>query len=454
MPLMKGVNMKLGLKITLSALVPFVVGGCIVMWLTQHQTSSLIGETSEMNKMIRSAYMTNKKEELAQKTRLVRNIIDDYHQSTGSDVTVTKEKINALLHKLEYSKTRDDYFFSYLYDGTNFVHPITPSREGKPELERQDVEGKFHIKEMIDVATTKGKGFVEYTVLQPSRESPTRKISYVMALPDLGIIIGTGVYLNDIDDALADLNREVSRIINSTVRWTAVIVLLSILIVGILQWRMGQNIGQSIGRQKGREQIANNLHDWICQNLIFICRKLDVALEQTEKTPDSLFLSGTLRHARNEVDNTFFEVRLIIDGKDPVSSTLATSLKEYATRFSQNSGLPIELNIQNDIDDLSHEAKIALYSIARLALDNSAKHSAANQINLRLSGDSHYVTLVISDNGTGFEIERAIEGRGLKNMKSYTARLGGDLRISSSDQGTIVEVKIPCKNNKLKGIYK
>lgn len=438
--------MKQRLKTVLSAFAPMIISCVIIIGWTLHQTNSLIGGGGEINKVVFSGYMTQKKEELIEKTKIIKNIIDDFYQSTDYDAKATKEKTKDFLLKLDFSKTRDDYFFSYLYDGQNFVHPAMPERMERYELERQDAEGKFHIKEMIDVAKTKGEGFVTYTVLQPSKNSPTPKLSYVIALPDLGIIVGTGIYLNDIDDTLAHLNHEVSQIIYSTIVGMVIIVLICILTVGFIEWRTGQAIGRQIGQQKGRDQISDNLHDWISQNLIFVKRKLDVALKHPEETPDSLFRQGILRQAKDEINKTLLELNLIIDNKDPLSISLAMSLKEYASRSCINSGIPIDLEIQDDICDLSDEAKIALYSVTRLALDNSAKHAGASRINLQLLSDYRYVTLIISDNGIGFDIEQINRGRGLRNMKRYIEREKGSFSVNTSDLGTKVEAKVPCRN--------
>ena len=113
-------------------------------------------------------------------------------------------------------------------------------------------------------------------------------------------------------------------------------------------------------------------------------------------------------------------------------------------RFIENSGIPIEFSTEGSTDNISVNAKIAMYLVARVALDNIDRHSAATHVNMWLLGDSRYITLTISDNGTGFDAKDVKPGRGLKNMKERMEKLnGGTLEIASSSQGTTIVAKVP-----------
>ncbi|UJP02298.1 MAG: histidine kinase, partial [Nitrosomonas sp.] len=74
------------------------------------------------------------------------------------------------------------------------------------------------------------------------------------------------------------------------------------------------------------------------------------------------------------------------------------------------------------------------------------RHSAANHINMQLLGDSHYITLTVSDNGAGFDVKDIKPGRGLKNMKERMEKLNGTLEITSSSQGSTIIAKVPREN--------
>ena len=85
---------------------------------------------------------------------------------------------------------------------------------------------------------------------------------------------------------------------------------------------------------------------------------------------------------------------------------------------------------------------LALYRIAREALNNIVKYAAATQINISLLGEPDRVELHIQDNGIGFDPQTVPTGHlGISIMTERAAQIGGDLRINSkSGQGTEIIV--------------
>ncbi|MBL8499036.1 MAG: cache domain-containing protein [Nitrosomonas sp.] len=414
-----------------------------IVLVIAHQAEQL---QHEQHKVVESAYLATKQKELKNYLSLAKLAIAHLHITESSPVDINaQQEARNILRKLKFDGD-DGYYFIHDFDCKNILQPPDPNREGQYECDRRDSSGKFHIKELIDIAKKEGEGFVHYDVIKPSTEKITHKLSYVVSIPEWRWVLGTGIYTDDINIPLEHVHKEVSEIIASIMRWIAFIATLSISVVGYLQWRTGRSIGQQIGLQVAREQISDELHDWIKQNLIYINRKLTVVLEQLESTTYSIFLRSTLRNAKNEVDNTLFELGLIIDGKGPFNDSVSDSLKVYVDRFIQNSGIPIEFNTQGSTDNISVNAKIALYLVARAALDNIDRHSAANHINMQLLGDSHYITLTVSDNGAGFDVKDIKPGRGLKNMKERMEKLNGTLEITSSSQGSTIIAKVPREN--------
>ncbi|HIJ90974.1 MAG: cache domain-containing protein [Desulfobulbaceae bacterium] len=100
------------------------------------------------------------------------------------------------------------YFFIIAMDGTVQLHPVWPELEQKNFLSKQDSEGTFFIREMIDLARSKGEGFVSSRWPKPgvSTGQDFEKISFVKYLPQLDCLIGAGEYL---DDTEAEVKAEV-----------------------------------------------------------------------------------------------------------------------------------------------------------------------------------------------------------------------------------------------------
>ncbi|HIQ51640.1 MAG TPA: methyl-accepting chemotaxis protein, partial [Nautiliaceae bacterium] len=105
-----------------------------------------------------------------------------------------KEALNKI-SKIRYGK--DGYVFVIDKNGKMLMHPVKPSLIGKNLLNAKDPDGKYFIKEMVKVATTKGEGVVQYKWSKPGYDEPQDKTSYVQFFKPWGWVIGTGFYVDD-----------------------------------------------------------------------------------------------------------------------------------------------------------------------------------------------------------------------------------------------------------------
>jgi len=112
-----------------------------------------------------------------------------------------KDDTKRLLKSMSYA---DGYIFATNYDGIALVNNAQPDVVGKNLYHLADANGYKYIQEMVRVAKRPGGGFVSYTWNKPSLGKPMKKISYVQSIHEWGWIIGTGVYLDDIDEAIKE----------------------------------------------------------------------------------------------------------------------------------------------------------------------------------------------------------------------------------------------------------
>lgn len=89
-------------------------------------------------------------------------------------------------------RDRDLYILVYDFNGTKLAHGANPKMMGKNLLELRDADGKYMVKEFIQTANTRGKGWVDYHWLNPATRAVEEKSTYVEKLDDL--VIGCGVY--------------------------------------------------------------------------------------------------------------------------------------------------------------------------------------------------------------------------------------------------------------------
>ncbi len=101
-----------------------------------------------------------------------------------------------------------EYFWINDLQPRMVMHPIKPELDGKDLSQDADPDGKKLFVEMVAVAKAKGAGFVAYRWPKPGASAPVPKISYVKAFAPWGWVVGSGVYVDDIDAALFVLARE------------------------------------------------------------------------------------------------------------------------------------------------------------------------------------------------------------------------------------------------------
>ena len=83
-------------------------------------------------------------------------------------------------------------------NGTILMHPANPELETKSIIDLKDANGKAFMREFIEMAKTKGSGYVDYMWPKPGEKSPSKKLSYVKRtkMPDGEmVIVGAGTYI-------------------------------------------------------------------------------------------------------------------------------------------------------------------------------------------------------------------------------------------------------------------
>ncbi|WP_047391687.1 methyl-accepting chemotaxis protein [Chitinibacter sp. ZOR0017] len=102
------------------------------------------------------------------------------------------------LRNVRFDKT--DYFFIFDTNQVYRLMPTKPEFEGQNKSDLKDSNGKLILKEMT-AAAQQGGGFVDYFFTKQGSNTPEPKISYAILIPEWNWVLGTGVYVDDIDKA-------------------------------------------------------------------------------------------------------------------------------------------------------------------------------------------------------------------------------------------------------------
>ncbi|MFI5679795.1 sensor histidine kinase [Streptomyces cellulosae] len=196
-----------------------------------------------------------------------------------------------------------------------------------------------------------------------------------------------------------------------------------------------------------RRRLARELHDSLCPTLYGIALNACTARELLgpEGTGARRPIASVLRLADAGLD----EVRSILCRLSPESletEGLVVALTRYLDQMRVRHGLVTEARLSAE-PNAAPEVKHALYRIAQEALHNVVKHAAARHALLRLCSTPETVTLVVTDDGVGFDSGRSFPGHlGLRSMRERAREAGGTLAVDSRPgHGTRIRATVPAR---------
>ncbi|MGH1460407.1 MAG: methyl-accepting chemotaxis protein [Neptuniibacter sp.] len=145
----------------------------------------------------------SKKEALRNYVEIAIAAVQKTYDASYSGDEVAEEEALRILTELSYGEKGDGYIFVYKYDGTNLATRPKPQLKGKNLIDLKDKNGVYIIKELIDAAK-KGGGYVEYVWAKPSKNNAdVDKLSYAIGLDKWQWMVGTGFYIDDIEEQVA-----------------------------------------------------------------------------------------------------------------------------------------------------------------------------------------------------------------------------------------------------------
>ena len=198
-----------------------------------------------------------------------------------------------------------------------------------------------------------------------------------------------------------------------------------------------------------RRRIGADLHDGVGQllsvvklNLSGLSEELGPRLNRDEQ--------GRFADALAVVDESVREVRDISHDLLPnalIKQGLARAVREFLDKLQRPGRLRIHLETLGlEEVRLAPGVEHALYRVVQEAVQNIVKHAQASEINLHLIRHAAELTLLVEDNGVGFDPAALGDdaGLGLRNMASRVAYLGGELEFDSRPgRGTTVTATVP-----------
>jgi NarL family two-component system sensor histidine kinase YdfH len=196
---------------------------------------------------------------------------------------------------------------------------------------------------------------------------------------------------------------------------------------------------ETLTLQNERQRMARELHDTLAQGVAGLVLQLEavkahLASGRSERASD--IVGQAILRARS----TLAESRAAIDDLRATTTNLVESIREKTERFTQATGIPCELEISVNENQLSPETTTHALNILNESLTNVARHAQASQVKMIFHIQGGHLQLEVRDNGKGFDPNQKTSGHyGLVGMHERARLTGGNLAIESNASGTCVQ---------------
>jgi signal transduction histidine kinase len=207
-------------------------------------------------------------------------------------------------------------------------------------------------------------------------------------------------------------------------------------------------LAEQNARLEERARLSRDLHDSVKQQVFALAVQVELArslLDQDETAArEHLGFADELSYQVQQELTTLIHA---LRPADLQAKGLAVALRDYATTWSRQSRIEVDLSLPQTCP-LPSSLEEALWRVTQEALSNVARHSQGSLVRLHLAWTEQQVTLSLSDNGQGFDVQASEQkGLGLRSIRERMEQVGGTVLIQSTrGRGTQIVARCPLSH--------
>ena len=220
--------------------------------------------------------------------------------------------------------------------------------------------------------------------------------------------------------------------------WFYAFCLLALILTFHLFYRF--RINQILKVQAVRNRIAADLHDDIGSTLSSISIMTELA---KVKSSDSLSLLNSIGESASAIQENMSDLVWVVNPKNDRFNNMVQRMKQFASEILNAKSIAFHLIVDKDVYDerLSMDQRKKVYLFFKEAINNAAKYSCADRVNVHISSGVDQIILMIEDNGNGFNLNNGHSGNGLANLQRRADELKGLFNIRSAiNEGTKIQL--------------
>ena len=209
-------------------------------------------------------------------------------------------------------------------------------------------------------------------------------------------------------------------------------------------------VNRLLAVEKLRNRVARDLHDDMGStlstiNILSSMAKTKMSTDAVKTTEYLSKISDNSQRMMEAMDDIVWSIKPSNDSMQRVTARM----REFATNVLEAKDMELHFSVAEDVHEvkLNMEARRDFFLVFKEAVNNAAKYSKAERVDVCIELQKRMLMLTVRDNGHGFDVAKADGGNGLGNMQKRAESMNGRVRISSTPgEGTKVMVMVPVKN--------
>ena len=429
-------------KLLAITILPIMLISLAALWLIDSQAKRLAeAQGQAVEKMI----VQSKQNELQNYIKLARAAVEPFYSWDNVSRLQAQKQVAEVITNMTFGK--DGYFFVSRKNGSVLTNPLLDEIANSEKFISYGKEAMELIENPMIENQENGQLY-QYVWDKPSTGQKADKLGQSVYLPDWDWVIGSGLYLDDVNAQIGAIQKELDDSVQQT-RWVLILLAISAVVLTSMllafvrfseqrfaDTRLKELATEIVNAQENeRKRVSTDLHDGISQLLVSARYSLDVAASKATKHPA---IQAPIDKSMETIVTAISEIRRISIALRPSildDVGLAAAIKSLGSDFEQQTNIKTLVNAENVGSVLDDREKTSLYRVAQEALANIAKHSQASQVNIYLKQSRHGIVMSIEDNGIGLKNETrstGLKGLGLRNMKERIASHNGSFRLSDN----------------------
>lgn len=328
-------NLTIQTRVLLLALVPVIV---LTAFLTTYNLNQAREIGDEAVASFSSDMEASKRQELKNYLELARTSIAHlYNQPGSADDPGVREQAWEILRQLRFNDSGSaGYFFAYDTDGVNVMHGVKPALEGKNLWGFQDPNGTYLIRELVQAARS-GGGYVSYGWQNGETGQVAPKLGYAEMLPKWGIMIGTGFWVDGLEQQVAAMDEKVGDSLGDAVIGSvttslialAIIVFLALIVVRSIIRPLKSAVAAMDDIALGDGDLTRRLEVNGRDELSQLATAFNSFADQVHGLVERVLLSTrTLNEASAELSEVMAEAEKGVERQKSESDQVATAMNE------------------------------------------------------------------------------------------------------------------------------